>query len=89
MTEEHADILRHAFTEFIDLTIDQLIEQGVPEDDALEFVFHTATALAEADILPEFPEDDENHPEQLGEWLLQAVELDFLKFCTEAALGKD
>ena len=83
MTPAQEDTITYAFTEYIDTTIDHLTSAGLTEEQALDTVFTVATVLAEAEVMPEFP-DDHAPTVDSGHWLLKAAEIGFTDFCVEA-----
>lgn len=81
--EDGDRIVVHTFTEFVDTSIDVLVERGLTEKDALDTVFHVATVLSQRGVLPEFP-GEEATVLDMGKWTVAAADYGFIQLCEDA-----
>lgn len=82
MNKQAEELVHHAFGAYLDFVVEDLVERGVTDADAIELVFEVATSLSEEGALPEFPDDTETWVAK-ARWLVAAKDLDFREFVRE------
>ena len=78
-----AFVVQEAFDGYLDLVVDRLVALGLDSSSAIDSVFHTVEHLGEAEVLPPFPEGEVSYQE-MGGWLIAAVDFGFADFMVEA-----
>lgn len=67
-TEE--SLMEAVFHTYLDSVLEDLVDVGLSEDQALSVIFEVADQFSEREVLPEFPHEDDYAG--MGRWVVKA-----------------